>query len=87
MHALYTKQLMRSFGVLLHEVVTGETPNQRKMLRPLRHACTAFKVFLYICMMAMSPVVDVPSKSTVNKTNGCDDGCAIRAQPTLPYAS
>ena len=27
-----------SFGVLLHEVVTGETPRQRTMLRPLRHA-------------------------------------------------
>ena len=27
-----------SFGVLLHEVVTGEIPSQRTMLRPLRHA-------------------------------------------------
>ena len=33
-----TFMLPCSFGVLLHEVVTGETPRQRTMLRPLRHA-------------------------------------------------
>ena len=38
-HAL-TGTLSCSFGVLLHEVVTGETPRQRTMLRPLRHAYT-----------------------------------------------
>lgn len=30
-----------SFGVLLHEVATGEIPRQRTMLRPLRRAMLA----------------------------------------------
>ena len=49
--------VMRSFGVLLHEVVTGEMPNQRKMLRPVRSPPMNFlwpDVIIHVCVSVIS---------------------------------
>ena len=62
--------------MLLHEVVTGETPNQRKMLRPLRHALTALLLGYLSASVGMmvDPVVDL-SKSA--------NGFGVRANSNL----
>ena len=50
-----------SFGVLLHEVVTGETPRHRTPLRPLRHA------YMHHACLHFTPLCDEHQASVGGK--------------------
>lgn len=45
----------RSFGILLHEVITGECPSQRSLFRPLRYACTTTLSVQQACSSQLMP--------------------------------